>query len=170
MAWRQQWANGSHWGFSEGLSWYKAGGEKTALSSFLGMQGDRCSTCFPLGGAREPARAHLEPRNAWAARQIPAWQGRGAKGVPRMPTSSHRGGPALLEPPGTQLPKGLRGFGPLELGHELCLSHKEAASEHTQEPSCTASSLHQLSPTPAREAPNQQPPRPPHCAKPRPLL
>lgn len=74
-----------------------------------------------------------------------------------MPTSSHRGGPALLEPPGSQVPKGLRGFGSLDLGSELCPVHKEAASEHTQT-SCPASSLLQLSPAPATEASNQQPP------------
>ena len=80
-----------------------------------------------------------------------------------MPTSSHRGGLALLEPPGSQVPKGLRGFGSLDLGSELCPVHKEAASEHTQETSYPASSLLQLSPTPATEASNQQPPC---CAKP----
>lgn len=51
-----------------------------------------------------------------------------------MPTSSHRGGPALLEPPVSQLPKGLRGFWPLNLGSELCPAHEEAVSEHPRSP------------------------------------
>lgn len=49
-------------------------------------------------------------------------------------------------PPGISwpcVPKGLRGCGPLELRRELRPLHKEAAPEHTQEPSCPASSPHQ---------------------------
>lgn len=141
----EQWANGSPRGFLKAWAWCGAGGQrgrkKTALPPSLGMQADRCSTCSPLGGAREPAGAQLEPRNAWAAGQIPGWQGRGAKGVPGMPTGSHRGGPALPEPPGSQVPKGLRVSGPLDLRSELGPSHKEAASGHNWAPSHPASSL-----------------------------
>uniref|UniRef100_A0A667HPC1 Fibronectin type-III domain-containing protein n=1 Tax=Lynx canadensis TaxID=61383 RepID=A0A667HPC1_LYNCA len=41
----------------------------------------------------------------------------GTKGVPGMPTVSHHGGPALLEPPGSQFPRHLREYGPMDLQH-----------------------------------------------------
>ena len=57
---------------------------------------------LPTRGSQGASRAHLESRNARAVGQIPAWQGWSTKGVLGMPTSSHRGGPALLEPPVSQ--------------------------------------------------------------------
>lgn len=108
-------------------------GRRQSWAPFLGTQATGAHA-LPTRGNQGASRAHLESRNARAAGQIPAWQGWGTKGVPRMPTSSHRGGPALLEPPVSQLLKGLRGFWPLNFGSELCPAHKGAASERPRSP------------------------------------
>lgn len=90
------------------------GERKTGTAIIMGLRADRCSTCSPLGGAREPARPIWSPG-------MPGLQGKSWLGRVRRQESAWYANwftpwrPCPLEPPSSQLPKGLKEFGPLDL-------------------------------------------------------
>lgn len=92
--------------------------EARTLIPSLGTLADRCRTCRPPGGDREPARP------IWTLR-MPGPQGKSQPGKVEAPRECRRYQPVhtvesltSLEPLSSQQPKGLEGFGSLNLSVE----------------------------------------------------